>query len=769
MNLKKLFSGALLAGTLCAAAQTLTPNIRMIPGGLEIIDRENTSTPAFDTRQKLKPTDQRLVISFMEIQGENIQKNNFTNRDFRQTASLKLGKDGSDFNFSASAVRKNENTVDLTLSVKRNTPADIGQKPFFSLTFTRALLGIPFQLNMVDPAGKSWRHTLVYSKEKQSGWLWSSHGEHRVHGIKIPMNHGELTITGFSAPAMACKYNIGTGNLRIYMDGKVFGGIEATLSVSYKPYPAETLNLRQFANMGFQDDTGDDATGGWTDQGPENDLRMMTAGKRMFLNMTFDVIDPKTNNGKSVLALGCPERAFLPKQAVVPVGGKRFRYLYFLHADAWPKKKEVGTILVKYTDGTEQKISVKDGTDVINWWAPQSRPNAIVAWQGQNRYEVLGLAMSRFAVQNKPVDSLTLTSSGNSVWLIVAISGTNADFIPFPSVEAETVETPVTMDSRDWMEYTFTVARKTPVKGSALDFSGLLDAPAGKYGFVQCKGENFVFEKRPDIPVRFNGTNLCGEISTHFTHRESDALADQLAALGLNAARLHHFDEWLVDHTKTDGSVDPKRLDNLHYLFSALKKRGIYVTIDLFTMRTSGFPVKLKGMFDAKTRLLFSKELRANLMNFARTMLTPVNPYTGLALKDDPALITVGLINEDPIISGGHDELAYPNKNPVQHQAIKAVFEAWGKKHGVAIPEKPGHELYICVMNEHHIDIYREMTEELRKMGVRQPTSDMSVSAMRSAPFRARNMTMWTIITTFPIRAISVINRAGRAVTPTKA
>lgn len=348
---------------------------------------------------------------------------------------------------------------------------------------------------------------------------------------------------------------------------------------------------------------------------------------------------------------------------------------------------------------------------------------------GTERYEVLGLAMSRFAVQNKPVASLTLTSSGNSVWLIVAISGTNADFIPFPAVDAEAVETPVTMDSRDWMEYTLTVARKTPVKGSALDFSWLLDAPAGKYGFVQCKGENFVFEKRPDVPVRFNGTNLCQEISTQFTHEESEALADQLAALGLNAVRLHHFDESLVDHSRTDGAVDPKRLDNLHYLFSALKKRGIYVTIDLFTMRTSGFPVKLTGMFDAKTRLLFSKELRANLMIFARTMLTPVNPYTGLALKDDPALITIGLINEDTIITGGHDELAYPNKNSVQHQAIKAVFEAWGRKHGVAVPEKPDHELYIRVMNEHHINIYREMTEELRKMGVRQPTSDMSVSA----------------------------------------
>ena len=67
--------------------------------------------------------------------------------------------------------------------------------------------------------------------------------------------------------------------------------------------------------------------------------------------------------------------------------------------------------------------------------------------------------------------------------MIAAISGVRAEYIPFPEPDAEAVEVPVVMDPRDWQEFTMTVERKRRVAGSTLDFSFLLDAPAGKYGF----------------------------------------------------------------------------------------------------------------------------------------------------------------------------------------------------------------------------------------------------------------------------------------------
>lgn len=58
---------------------------------------------------------------------------------------------------------------------------------------------------------------------------------------------------------------------------------------------------------------------------------------------------------------------------------------------------------------------------------------------------------------------------------------------------------------------------------SMMDFSFLLDAPAGKHGFVQVKNGHFVFED--GTPARFFGLNIHSAKGLHLSHRESDAVA----------------------------------------------------------------------------------------------------------------------------------------------------------------------------------------------------------------------------------------------------
>ena len=53
----------------------------------------------------------------------------------------------------------------------------------------------------------------------------------------------------------------------------------------------------------------------------------------------------------------------------------------------------------------------------------------------------------------------------------------------------------------------------------------------------------------------------------------ADRLVERLAADGFNAVRFHH-----QDGTYTR----PKRRDRLDYFIAALKKRGIYITTDLY-------------------------------------------------------------------------------------------------------------------------------------------------------------------------------------------
>ena len=64
----KIVSGSLcLSWGILLSAQQLTENLRLIPGGIEIVERENAATSAFDPRQRLKTGDQRVLIDFMDL------------------------------------------------------------------------------------------------------------------------------------------------------------------------------------------------------------------------------------------------------------------------------------------------------------------------------------------------------------------------------------------------------------------------------------------------------------------------------------------------------------------------------------------------------------------------------------------------------------------------------------------------------------------------------------------------------------------------------
>ncbi|MFO7937541.1 MAG: hypothetical protein R6V06_08045, partial [Kiritimatiellia bacterium] len=71
--------------------------------------------------------------------------------------------------------------------------------------------------------------------------------------------------------------------------------------------------------------------------------------------------------------------------------------------------------------------------------------------------------------------------------------------------------------------------RKDIVPGSALDFSelGLLDAPAGKYGWVVPRNGHAEFEKRPGKAARFYGVNLC-MTANYLSDEEIECFTDRL-------------------------------------------------------------------------------------------------------------------------------------------------------------------------------------------------------------------------------------------------
>ncbi len=219
---------------------------------------------------------------------------------------------------------------------------------------------------------------------------------------------------------------------------------------------------------------------------------------------------------------------------------------------------------------------------------------------------------------------------------------------------------------------------------NASSMAHLIDAPAGKHGFIRIENGRFVNDMGA---VRLNATNLTGPANFP-THSQADSLCARLARFGFNCVRLHYMDARygnfllkeepgiIADDQKTQRNLEPSQLDKLDYLISVFKKQGIYVDINLHVARwwdeRDGFtgknmrPVFDKGLDNFEPRMI---ELQKE---YARKLLTHVNPYTGLAYTNDPCVAVVELNNENALFNQYHagaiDRLPDPYASELKKQ-----------------------------------------------------------------------------------------------------
>lgn len=228
----------------------------------------------------------------------------------------------------------------------------------------------------------------------------------------------------------------------------------------------------------------------------------------------------------------------------------------------------------------------------------------------------------------------------------------------------------VTKATSEWVAFPYSLDIQP---GSVFDFSGLNHAPAGVHGRILVTPEgHFAFANRPAERVRFWGVNLC--FSANFLERENaDRLALTLRRAGYNTVRLHHFDRELVVKGGPSYRLDPEKLEKIDYLFSRLKEAGLYISIDLYcSRRFSQEEIPDLGReFGPEIKRLLPLSDRAfdSWKQFARNLLTHVNPHTGLSWAEDPALIGICPVNEDSTVS-------LP-KDPVLLKLYEEARDAW--------------------------------------------------------------------------------------------
>ncbi|HVL40280.1 MAG TPA: hypothetical protein VM328_12895 [Fimbriimonadaceae bacterium] len=256
--------------------------------------------------------------------------------------------------------------------------------------------------------------------------------------------------------------------------------------------------------------------------------------------------------------------------------------------------------------------------------------------------------------------------------------------------------------------------------GSALDWSPKNVQPAGSKGWLKVVGDRFEFERERGKRQKFYGANLCFSATTP-DKRTAEQLARRLRMLGYNTVRLHHYDSELTfgwDNKGPDSTVlDPAALDRFDYLFAKLKENGLYVKIDLFTIRQVRPGEILPGkveMDEYKALLLFHRPSQENWLKFTRNLLTHVNPYTRLAYKDDPALAWICPVNENNFGS------ATRAMAPRTRAMLQAEYEKWGGKGQWSYQTDEG-----ARFGGHlHVQSYRWMRHRLRELGVRALLTD---------------------------------------------
>src|SRR5499426_715806 len=122
---------------------------------------------------------------------------------------------------------------------------------------------------------------------------------------------------------------------------------------------------------------------------------------------------------------------------------------------------------------------------------------------------------------------------------------------------------------------------------SVIDLSFLLDAPAGKHGFVRVANGHLMTGDGKRL--RLWGVNITDWTrgSTMLPSKEDAPMwAATLARFGVNCVRLHFLDlaapRGLIDASRDDTrSFDAGQLDRLDFWIAELKKRGVYVNLNL--------------------------------------------------------------------------------------------------------------------------------------------------------------------------------------------
>ena len=263
------------------------------------------------------------------------------------------------------------------------------------------------------------------------------------------------------------------------------------------------------------------------------------------------------------------------------------------------------------------------------------------------------------------------------------------------------------------------------------------DKPAGCHGFVRADGDDLRFED--GTVAKFWGVNFNG--GACFPDKDyAPKVAARLAQAGCNIVRMHQLDaQWdtpnIFSYSKgrrvtTTRKLDPKSMDHLDYLIYCLKQEGIYCYLDMITYRKfkEGDDVAFnESLLDAgKPWTLVDPRMIELQKEYCTQLWTHVNPYTGLAYKDDPVFVLTEIANENDLFQASplkkRDYVALPYYIDQFRHAFRDYLAENGMEFDWENCDLYSTELPMIQFKMYMTEkYYREMYDHMRAIGVRIP------------------------------------------------
>lgn len=235
----------------------------------------------------------------------------------------------------------------------------------------------------------------------------------------------------------------------------------------------------------------------------------------------------------------------------------------------------------------------------------------------------------------------------------------------------------------------FPFAPKDTLPGAYIQMADWLHKPAGKHGFLQMQGKDYVFQD--GTPAKFWGVNIADQ-RPFSDSAQANYWAEYMAGYGINAVRFHKF-TWNAIDPQLSTNLQADKWQRLDYFSHTLAKAGIYYgwshiyghrvsppdsgrLLAYHEIKALNYPwAHLNGSTSALVN--FAEDLQDLSIELTVNMLEHLNPHTGKRYADDLALTFIELQNEDNIFWGAIE--ASLRQAPTYRALLCKKFSLWLK------------------------------------------------------------------------------------------